>query len=52
MVGQHCKVVSKNRLAKSLIFDDTAKKKDYDIFFITVLCVSVTKEIPVTLISQ
>ena len=46
MVGQHCKVVSKNRLAKSLIFDDTAKKKDYDIFFITVLCVSVTKEIP------
>ena len=37
MVGQHCKVVSKNRLAKSLIFDDTAKKKDYDIFFITVL---------------
>ena len=36
MVGQHCKVVSKNRLAKSLIFDDTAKKKDCDIFFITV----------------
>ncbi len=46
MVGQHCKVVSKNRLAKSLIFDDTAKKKDCDIFFITVLCVSVTKKIP------
>ena len=36
MVGQHCKTVFKNWLAKSLIFDDTAKKKDCDIFFITV----------------
>jgi hypothetical protein len=26
MVGQHCKTVSKNQLAKSPIFDDTAKK--------------------------
>ena len=32
MVGQHCKVVSKNWLAKLPIFDDTAKKKAYDIF--------------------
>lgn len=46
MVGQHCKTVSKNWLAKSSIFDDTTKKKDCDIFFITVLCVSVTKKIP------
>ena len=46
MVGQHCKTVSKNWLAKSLIFGATTKKKDCDIFFITVLCVSVTKEIP------
>ena len=37
MVGQHCKTVFKNRLAKSSIFDATAKKKDCDIFFITVL---------------
>ena len=37
MVGQHCKTVSKNWLAKSLIFDATTKKKDCDIFFITVL---------------
>ena len=37
MVGQHCKSVFKNRLAESPIFDDTAKKKDCDIFFITVL---------------
>ena len=37
MVGQHCKTVSRNWLAKSPIFDDTAKKKDCDIFFITVL---------------
>ena len=36
MVGQHCKIVSKNRLAKLPIFDDTAKKKDCDIFFVTV----------------
>ncbi|MCO7107923.1 hypothetical protein NIA69_00150 [Gemmiger formicilis] len=27
MVGQHCKTVSKNWLAKSLIFDATTKKK-------------------------
>ena len=33
MVGQHCKTVSKNRLAKSPFFNDTAKKKDCDIFF-------------------
>ena len=33
MVGQHCKTVSKNRLAKLPIFDDTAKKKACDIFF-------------------
>ena len=46
MVGQHCKTVFKNRLAKSLIFDATTKKKDCDIYFITVLCLSVTKEIP------
>ena len=39
MVGQHCKTVSKNWLAKSLIFDATTKKKDCDIFFITVLWV-------------
>ena len=37
MVGQHCKTVSKNWLAKSPIFDATTKKKDCDIFFITVL---------------
>ena len=37
MVGQHCKTVFKNRLAKSPIFDATTKKKDCDIFFITVL---------------
>ena len=36
-VGQHCKTVFKNWLAKSPIFDATAKKKDCDIFFITVL---------------
>ena len=35
-VGQHCKTVFKNWLAKPPIFDDTAKK-DRDIFFITVL---------------
>ena len=35
MVGQHCKTASKNRLAKSSIFDDTAKKKACDIFFVT-----------------
>ena len=35
MVGQHCKTVSKNQLAKSPIFDDTAKKKACDIFFVT-----------------
>ena len=35
MVGQHCKTVSKNRLAKSSIFDDTAKRKACDIFFVT-----------------
>ena len=35
MVGQHCKTVSKNRLAKLPIFDDTAKKKACDIFFVT-----------------
>ena len=33
MVGQHCKTVSKNKLAKSSIFDDTANKKACDIFF-------------------
>ena len=37
MVGQHCKTVFKNWLAKSPIFDATTKKKDCDIFFITVL---------------
>ena len=36
MVGQHCKTVFKNRVAKSSIFDATTKK-DCDIFFITVL---------------
>ena len=46
MVGQHCKTVSKNQLAKSPIFDDTAKKKACYIFFVTGLCLSVTKEIP------
>ena len=35
MVGQHCKTASKNRLAKSPIFNDTAKKKACDIFFVT-----------------
>ena len=35
MVGQHCKTVSKNQLAKLPIFDDTAKKKACDIFFVT-----------------
>ena len=35
MVGQHCKTVSKNQLAKSPIFDDTTKKKACDIFFVT-----------------
>ena len=35
MVGQHCKTVSKNWLVKSPIFDDTAKKKACDIFFVT-----------------
>ena len=37
MVGQHCKTVFKNRLAKSPIFDATTNKKGCDIFFITVL---------------
>ena len=37
MVGQHCKTVFKNWLAKLPIFDDTASKKDCGIFFITVL---------------
>ena len=37
MVGQHCKTVFKNWSAKLPIFDATAKKKDCDIFFITVL---------------
>ena len=37
MVGQHCKTVFKNRLAKLSFFDDTTKKKDCDIFFVTVL---------------
>ena len=35
MVGQHCKTVSKNQLAKLSIFDDTAKKKACYIFFVT-----------------
>ena len=35
-----------NWLSKPPIFDDTAKKKTCDIFFVTGLCVSVTKEIP------
>ena len=35
MVGQQCKTVSKNRLAKLPIFDDAAKKKARDIFFVT-----------------
>ena len=35
MVGQHCKTVSKNQLAKLPIFDDTTKKKACDIFFVT-----------------
>ena len=36
MVGQHCKTVFKNWLSKPPIFNDTTKKKDCDIFFITV----------------
>ena len=35
-----------NWLSKPPIFDDTAKKKTCDIFFVTGLCLSVTKEIP------
>ena len=35
MVGQHCKTVSKNQLAKLPFFDDTTKKKACDIFFVT-----------------
>ena len=35
MVGQHCKIVSKNWLAKLPIFDDTAKKKGCDNFIVT-----------------
>ena len=35
MVGQHCKTASKNRLAKLPIFNDTAKKKACDIFYVT-----------------
>ena len=38
MVGQHCKTVSKNQLAKLPFFDDTTKKKACDIFFVTGLC--------------
>ena len=34
MVGQHCKTVFKNWLAKSSIFNDTTKKKAHDIFFV------------------
>ena len=52
MVGHLYKKQPENWLAKPLIFDDTANKKDYDIFFVTVLCLSVTKEMPVTLIFQ
>ena len=46
MVGHFYKKQPENWLAKPPIFDDTANKKDCDIFFITVLCVSVTKKIP------
>ena len=35
-----------NWLSKPLIFDDTAKKKACDIFFVTGLCLSVIKKIP------
>ena len=46
MVGHLYKKQPENWLAKSPIFDATTKKKDCDIFFITVLCVSVIKKIP------
>ena len=35
MVGQHCKTAFQNCVAKLPIFDDTAKKKACDIFFVT-----------------
>ena len=35
MVGQHCKTASQNCVVKLLIFDDTAKRKARDIFFVT-----------------
>ena len=37
MVGHLYKKQPENWLAKPLIFDDTANKKDYDIFFVTAL---------------
>ena len=52
MVGHLYKKQPENWLAKLPIIDATTKKKDCDIFFITVLCLSVTKEMPVTLIFQ
>ena len=35
MVGQHCKTASQNCVVKLPIFDETAKKKACDIFFVT-----------------
>ena len=46
MVGHLYKKQPENWLAKLPIFDARTKKKDCDIFFITVLCLSVTKKIP------
>lgn len=44
--GHLYKTQLENWLAKPLIFDDTAKKKACDIFFVTGFCLSVTKKIP------
>ena len=35
MVGKHCKTASQNCVVKLPIFDETAKKKACDIFFVT-----------------
>ena len=44
--GHLYKTQLENWLSKPPIFNDTTKKKDCAIFFITVFCVDVTKKIP------
>ena len=44
--GHLYKTQLENWLSKPPIFNDTAKKKACDIFFVTGFCLSVTKKIP------